>query len=99
MPCSLSENIAKIWLQVACGWLVYLLSWQSSSDETSLIHALPHNFSMLLYLHSVLDRFLLANIIGHRKVLSGTISKGQFVPSLICSSPAPSPNLDASVSR
>ena len=55
--------------------------------------------SMLLYLYSALVRLLLANVIGLRMVLSGAISCGHVVPSLVCNMVAPNPILDASVSR
>ena len=36
---------------------------------------------MLPYLHSALDRLLLANVIGLRMVLSGPVSLGHVTPS------------------
>ena len=57
------------------------------------------SLSMLLYLHSALVRLLLANAMGLNMVLSGEISFGNVVPSLVCNRAAPSPILDASVSR
>ena len=54
---------------------------------------------MLLYLHSTLVRLLHANVVGLRIVLTGAISFGHVVPSLVCNRAAPSPIPDASVSR
>ena len=55
--------------------------------------------SVLLYLCFALVRHLLANVIGLRMVLSGAVSFGHVVPSLVCNRVAPSPIPDASVSR
>ena len=55
--------------------------------------------SMLLYLYSVLLRLLFANAVGLRMVLSGAISFGHVVPSLVCNRVAPSPIPYASVLR
>ena len=44
---------------------------------------------MLLYLHSALVRLLLANVIGLRMVLSGAVSFGHVVSSLVCNRAAP----------
>ena len=57
------------------------------------------SLSILLYLHSALVRLLLANAIGQTMVLSGVLSFGHDVPSLVWSSAAPSPIPEASVSR
>ena len=42
---------------------------------------------------------LLANVIGLRMVLSGAVSLGHVIPSLVCNRAVPIPILDASVSR
>ena len=55
--------------------------------------------SMLLYLHLAPVKLLLANAIGQRIVLSGTMPVWQTVLSLCCSSAAPRPIPDASVLR
>ena len=54
---------------------------------------------MILYLHSALVRLLLASVIGLRMVLSGAVSFGNVIPSLVCNRMMPSPIYDASVSR
>ena len=57
------------------------------------------SLSMLLYLHSALDRLLLANEIGLRMVLCGAASYGHVLPSLVCNRAVPSPIPDVSVLR
>ena len=57
------------------------------------------SLSLLLYLHSAPVKLLLANVMGYRIVLSGTVSFWHVVPSCICSSAAPRSTLEASVSK
>ena len=52
---------------------------------------------MLLYLHSALARLLLANAVGLRMVLSGAVSLGQVIQSLVCNTAVTSLIPDASV--
>ena len=47
----------------------------------------------------MLVRLLLENVVGLGMVLSGTVSLGDVIPSLVCSRAAPNPIPDASVSR
>ena len=54
---------------------------------------------MSLYLHTVLVRLLHANTIGLRMVLSGAVSFGQVISSLVCNRAVSSPIPYASVSR
>ena len=56
------------------------------------------SFLMLLYLVSLFNKLLLAKAMRYNAVLSGASSYGEFLPPLICSSPAPRPLLDKSVS-
>ena len=83
------------------GWWLHLPLWQSSNDVISVKHVVC---LMLLFLFScicfsVVDKLLLAKLIGLRLLLSGPSSLGQLVPSLVCSGPAPNPTPDASVSN
>ena len=57
------------------------------------------SLSTLLYLHSAPVKLLLANAIGCRIVLSGNMSFWYVVPSHVCSSAAPRPTLEMSVSK
>ena len=54
---------------------------------------------MLLYLHSAPVRLLLMNTIGQRAILSSATPFWQTVLLQNCSSAAPKPTLDASVSK
>ena len=54
--------------------------------------------SILLYLHAVLDRLLLANVMGLSTLLSAAMSLGEHVPFLVCSGLAHIPTQDMSVS-
>ena len=75
---------------------------QNNNGEIFQAHVeyLGPPFPMLLYLRSGPVRLLLANAIGHRLVLSGTMSFWHAVP--LCTSVIvlhPGPILEASVSK
>ena len=55
--------------------------------------------SMLLYCHSVVDKPLFVNAMGHSAVLSGISSHPHFMPALVCNRPAPRLTPEAYVSR
>ena len=62
----------------------------------NMLHA---SFSMLLYIVSALDGLLLVMAMELGAILPGVLLKGQFISPIICSSPAPSPTPDTSVSK
>ena len=57
------------------------------------------SFPILLYIWSVPVKLLLANAMGCRIVLSGTVSFWHFVHLHVCSSAAPRPTPEVSVSK
>ena len=57
------------------------------------------SLSILLYLDSAPVKLLLANALECRIMLSGTVSLWHVVPSHVCSSAAPRPTLETSVSK
>ena len=71
------------------------------TDETSLTCVVIPNasISILLYLLSASDGFLLVKVIGLRMLLLGVSSCWHLVLSLVCSSPAPSPTPDTFASK
>ena len=69
-------------------------NWWNFSNTSSMTKV---SHSMLLYHNYVLEKLLLANVMGHSAVLSEISSHQQFMPPLTCNMPAP--RLTLSVSR
>ena len=104
VDCNCWDSVATSFLNIATNGLWFVITYTSLAKQYGWKFSNPCNMPsasclMLLHHHSVLDRLLLVNAIGHKGTLSGISSHPQFIPSLAYNNLAPGLIWDASVCR
>ena len=101
---SFCNNVATSSLKIATSylWSVIILIFQVKQlwwNVSSLCNIVNASLNVAAPFFPTGVRLLLASAVSLGMLLWGASSHGQFIPSLICSNPAPSHTPDASVSR